>query len=124
MQAMQLSNGLADPAGLWLGHLMFDSVFAVISATIIIIIFAAVSNQFHGLGLFVSLSSLCTRLPETDDIQWLVLVFYGMASALFSYCVSLIVNSPLAAFAASAGYQVVMFVVSTSCYSWAVFGRC
>ena len=53
MQAMQLSNGLADPVGLWLGHLMFDSIFAIISASIIIIIFAAVSNQFHGLGLFV-----------------------------------------------------------------------
>ena len=54
VQAMQLSNGLADPVGLWLGHLMFDSVFSVVSATIIIIIFAAVSNQFHGLGLYVS----------------------------------------------------------------------
>ncbi|KAJ3534775.1 hypothetical protein NM688_g7082 [Phlebia brevispora] len=99
VQAMQLSNGLADPAGLWLGHLMFDSIFGVIAATIIIIIFAAVSNQFHGLGLF-----------------WLVLVFYGIASALFSYCVSLVVSSPLAAFAASAGYQVVMFVLYTADY--------
>lgn len=32
---------------------MFDSIFGIIAATIIIIIFAAVSNQFHGLGLFV-----------------------------------------------------------------------
>ena len=51
---MQLSNGLADPVGLWLGHLMFDSIFVVVASTIIIIIFSAVSNQFHGLGLFVS----------------------------------------------------------------------
>ncbi len=51
---MQLSNGLADPVGLWLGHLLFDSVFAVIAATLMIIVFAVASNQFHGLGLFVS----------------------------------------------------------------------
>lgn len=55
VQAMQLSNGLADPVGLWLGHLMFDSMFSVAAASIIIIIFAAVaSQQLHGLGLFVS----------------------------------------------------------------------
>ena len=56
---MQLSNGLADPIGLWLGHIMFDSVFCVLIATLIIIIFAAASNQFHGLGLFVSTTSSC-----------------------------------------------------------------
>ena len=41
----------------------------------------------------------------------MVLVLYGVVGALFSYCVSLIVASPLAAFALSAGYQVIMFVV-------------
>jgi hypothetical protein len=52
---MQLSNGLSNPAGLWLGHLMFDSVISVIGVTIITIVFAATThNQFHGLGLFVS----------------------------------------------------------------------
>lgn len=54
VQAMQLSNGLSDPIGLWLGHLLWDSIFGVIIATIIIIVFATVSNQFYGLGLFVS----------------------------------------------------------------------
>lgn len=53
VQAMQLSNGLANPIGLWLGHLAFDSMFTVLLATIIIVIFAVASNQFHGLGLFV-----------------------------------------------------------------------
>lgn len=51
---MQLSNGLADPIGLWLGHLMFDGIFATVSATLIIIIFAGVAHQLHGLGFFVS----------------------------------------------------------------------
>ncbi|KAI0673936.1 P-loop containing nucleoside triphosphate hydrolase protein [Trametes maxima] len=99
VQAMQLSNGLSDPVGLWLGHLLFDSLFAVISATLIVIVFAAASNQFNGLGFF-----------------WVVLVLYGIVCALFSYCVSLVVASPLAAFAMSAGYQVVMFVLYLAAY--------
>ena len=50
---MQLSNGLSDPVGLWLGHLLFDSMFAIVVASVIVIVFAAASNQFHGLGFFV-----------------------------------------------------------------------
>ncbi|CDO76478.1 hypothetical protein BN946_scf184615.g4 [Trametes cinnabarina] len=99
VQAMQLSNGLSDPIGLWLGHLLFDSIFAVISASLIIVVFAAASNQFNGLGFF-----------------WVVLVLYGIVGALFSYCVSLVVTSPLAAFAMSAGYQVIMFVLYLAGY--------
>lgn len=38
-------------------------------------------------------------------------MLYGIVGALFSYCVSLVVTSPLAAFALSAGYQIIMFVV-------------
>ena len=54
VQAMQLSNGLSDPIGLWLGHLMFDAVFCVIAASLIVIVFAAASSHFTGLGFFVS----------------------------------------------------------------------
>lgn len=53
MQAMQLSNGLSDPIGLWLGHLLWDSIFSVTLATIIVIIFAVATNQFIGLGFLV-----------------------------------------------------------------------
>ncbi|CAL1693884.1 unnamed protein product [Somion occarium] len=99
VQAMQLSNGLADPVGLWLGHIMFDSVFCIIPATLIVIIVAGASNQFHGLGFL-----------------WLILVLYGIVGTLFSYCVSLMVASPLAAFAASAGYQIIMFILYLAAY--------
>ncbi|OJT08332.1 ABC transporter A family member 3 [Trametes pubescens] len=99
VQAMQLSNGLSDPIGLWLGHLLFDSVFAVIVATLVVIVFAAASNQFSGLGFF-----------------WVVLVLYGIVGSLFAYCVSLMVASPLAAFAMAAGYQVIMFVLYLAAY--------
>lgn len=42
------------------------------------------------------------------------MVLYGIAAALFAYCISLAVGSPLAAFAAVAGYQFIVFVVRTS----------
>ncbi|KAF8215745.1 hypothetical protein K438DRAFT_1901600 [Mycena galopus ATCC 62051] len=99
VQAMQFSNGLHNPIGLWLGHLAFDTMFTILMSTIVIIIFAAVSNQFHGLGFF-----------------WLVIVLYGIAGTLFAYCASLIVTSPLAAFAAVAGYQIVMFLLYIAGY--------
>ncbi|VDB86266.1 unnamed protein product [Peniophora sp. CBMAI 1063] len=99
VQAMQFSNGLSNPVGLWLGHAMFDSIFVVIVATIITIIFAAASNQFHGLG-FV----------------WIILTLYGVAGALFAYVVSLITSSPLAAFAIAAGYQIIMFTAYIAAY--------
>jgi ATP-binding cassette subfamily A (ABC1) protein 3 len=54
IQAMQLSNGLTNPIGLWLGHLMFDMIISIFLSTVIIIIFATVTDQFHGLGLLVS----------------------------------------------------------------------
>ncbi|KAJ7077598.1 hypothetical protein C8R43DRAFT_1178602, partial [Mycena crocata] len=99
VQAMQFSNGLHNPVGLWLGHLMFDSVFTVIMATIVVIVFAAASNQFHGLGFF-----------------WLIMVLYGITGTLFAYCASLVVVSPLAAFATVAGYQIVMFLLYIAGY--------
>ncbi|KAF8971850.1 hypothetical protein BDZ97DRAFT_1650923 [Flammula alnicola] len=99
VQAMQFSNGLTSPVGLWLGHLMFDAISAVLLSTIIIIIFATVSNQFYGLGFL-----------------WLNLVLYGVTGALFAYCLSLMVSSPLAAFAIVAGYQFIMFILYLSAY--------
>ncbi|KAF5385138.1 hypothetical protein D9615_001087 [Tricholomella constricta] len=99
VQAMQMSNGLGDPVGLWLGHLTFDTITSVILATIIIIVFATASNQFQGLGFL-----------------WFCMVLYGITGALFSYCVSLMVASPLAAFATVAGYQIVMFILYLSGY--------
>lgn len=105
---------LVITAGLWMGHLLFDSVFTVTLASIICIVFRTASNQFHGLGIFVSHSyfTLLSLHNYQPNSQWIVLVLYGIVGALFSYCASLIFISPLAAFAAVAGYQVVMFIVS------------
>lgn len=54
VQAMQMSNGLSNPIGLWMGHLMFDMITVVILSTIIVIIFAAAAGpNFAGLGFLV-----------------------------------------------------------------------
>ncbi|KAL7284960.1 hypothetical protein ACG7TL_000049 [Trametes sanguinea] len=92
--AMQFSNGLSNPTGLWLGHLMFDSLFSIVSASILVGVFAAKSTLFHGLGYL-----------------WLVMVLYGFTGTLFAYCFSLFITSPLTAFATVAAYQVVIFAL-------------
>lgn len=49
-------------------------------------------------------------------VQWLILVLYGIAGALFAYCVSLFTASPLAAFAICAAYQIIIFTVCFALY--------
>jgi hypothetical protein len=56
--------------------------------------------------------------------QWVILVLYGLVGSLFSYCVSLVMTSPLSAFAASAGYQVIMFIVSSKLRFKSCFQPC
>ena len=51
---MQFSNGLSNPAGLWLGHLMFDAIFSLVVATVLAIVFATHSALFQGVGFLVS----------------------------------------------------------------------
>ncbi|GJJ10065.1 hypothetical protein Clacol_004291 [Clathrus columnatus] len=104
IQAMQFSNGLTNPIGLWLGHLLFDTVFCVILSTIITIVFATASNQFNGVGY-----------------MWLIMALYGIAAALFAYCVTLFTPSPLAAFAAVAAYQVIIFILRACLVSLNLF---
>lgn len=54
VQEMLMSNGLSDPIGLWLGHLMFDTITVVILSTIIIVVCAAAAGPaFAGLGFLV-----------------------------------------------------------------------
>ncbi|KAH9486185.1 ABC transporter A family member 6 [Psilocybe cubensis] len=99
VQAMQFSNGLCNPIGLWLGHLMFDTIISTLLSTIIVIVFALVSDQFRGLGYL-----------------WLIFFLYGITANLFAYCLSFLVSSPLAAFALVAGYQFVTFILYLTAY--------
>ena len=111
MQAMQLSNGLANPLGLWLGHLMFDSLFTIFIATVVIIIFSTVTSSFNGPGFLVCFSCVAIERNTEHLIQWLVMVLYGITATLWAYCVSLFMPSPLSSFAIAAGSQVIMFLV-------------
>jgi hypothetical protein len=43
-------------------------------------------------------------------------MLYGIVGALFAYCVSLVMASPLSAFAVVAGYQIVVFLVYLAAY--------
>ncbi|KAJ7862845.1 hypothetical protein B0H13DRAFT_1097709 [Mycena leptocephala] len=94
VKTMQLSNGISNPMGLWLGHLMFDSISVLIVSTVVIILFAFLTPAFFGLGLL-----------------WLVMFLYGIAGILVAYCMSLVILSPLAAFGAMAAYQVITFAL-------------
>ncbi|KAG8774772.1 hypothetical protein FRC12_001832 [Ceratobasidium sp. 428] len=98
VQAMQLSNGMT-PAGLWLGHLLFDLPWVVLIATVVTIVFGVATSQFYALGAL-----------------WAVIVLYGIAGALFAYVVSTFVKSPLAGFALAGGYNVIMSVLYTAAY--------
>ncbi|KAG8734716.1 hypothetical protein FRC10_011502, partial [Ceratobasidium sp. 414] len=98
VQAMQLSNGMT-PAGLWLGHLLFDLPWVVLIATIVTVVFGTATSQFYALGAF-----------------WVALVLYGTAGALFAYVVSTFVKSPLAGFALAGGYNVIASVLYTAAY--------
>jgi ATP-binding cassette subfamily A (ABC1) protein 3 len=54
VQAMQLSNGISNPAGMWLGHLLFDGIPGVVIATVVAAVFAATQpDQFSFIPLLV-----------------------------------------------------------------------
>jgi hypothetical protein len=88
IRAMKYSNGVRSFA-LWFSYLAFDWLVTLIVSAVIAIVFSGtVSSAWFGLGyLFV------------------VLAFYGMASVLLSYILSLFAKSPLSAFALAAGGQ-------------------
>jgi len=116
---MQLSNGVSNPAGMWLGHLLFDGIPGLIIATVAAVVFAVMqSDQFKFIPLLVCYflqPSLVLRIYR--GFQWFVMVLYGYTSTLFAYCISRISSSGLAAFSILAGYQVIMFMARTNILS-------
>ncbi|KAG9089170.1 hypothetical protein FS749_001572 [Ceratobasidium sp. UAMH 11750] len=87
------------PAGLWLGHLLFDLPWITFISTVICVVFGVATNQFYALGGF-----------------WVVLELYGVAGALFAYVVSTFVSSPLAGFAVAGGYNGMMSMLYGTAY--------
>ncbi|KAG9125159.1 hypothetical protein FRC07_008748 [Ceratobasidium sp. 392] len=99
VQAMQLSNGMR-PAGLWLGHLLFDLPWIALVATFVVTIFGTTTSQFYALGAL-----------------WSVIFLYGIAGALFAYVVSTFAKSPIAAFAITGGYNALIAYILAVTYS-------
>jgi ATP-binding cassette subfamily A (ABC1) protein 3 len=63
VQAMQLSNGISNPAGMWFGHLLFDGIPGIIIATITAVVFATTqSDQFKFIPLLVCFFFSLTQL--------------------------------------------------------------
>ncbi|EXJ93852.1 hypothetical protein A1O1_02245 [Capronia coronata CBS 617.96] len=93
VRGLHYSNGVRSTP-LWLAYTAFDFTIVLITSTISVIIFRAVSDIWY-------------------HIEYLFVVFflYGLASTLLSYVISLFSKSQLAAFAFAAGGQAVMFLL-------------
>ena len=87
------SNGASPPA-LWLGHLLFELPAIFIVSIFVTIIFGVVTTQFNGVGYL-----------------FICFVLYGISSTLYSFIFALFLNSPLAAWAAVAGSNVILFLL-------------
>lgn len=93
VRALHYSNGIrAVP--LWLAYTAFDFIFVLIIAGVTTAIFVGASDAFYGPGyLFV------------------VFALYGLTAILFSYLISIVVTSQLAAFAFAAGGMVSLYLI-------------
>ncbi|CAE6510666.1 unnamed protein product [Rhizoctonia solani] len=91
VQAMQLSNGIS-PAGMWIGHLLYE-------IPVILAIAGAITGIFASTGQFFNL-----------ELVFAVIVLYGIDATLLSFVASLFIRSPIAAFAIIAGYQCITFL--------------
>ena len=68
MQAMQYSNGLSNPAGLWLGHWLFDAIPGILITIVVVIVVSTVQekDQFHFTAYFVSIYDVVGGLAIAD----------------------------------------------------------
>lgn len=93
VRALHYSNGIrAVP--LWLAYTAFDFIFVLIIAGITTAIFVGASSAFYGPGYLFVVFSL-----------------YGLCAILFSYLISIVVTSQLAAFAFAAGGMVSLYLI-------------
>ncbi|CAO2648774.1 Nn.00g097230.m01.CDS01 [Neocucurbitaria sp. VM-36] len=93
VRALHYSNGIrAVP--LWLAYTTFDFLFVLVIAGVTTAIFVGASSAFYAPGyLFV------------------VFFLYGLCATLFSYLISIVVTSQLAAFAFAAGGMVSLYLI-------------
>lgn len=108
VRALHYSNGIrAVP--LWMAYTAFDFIFVVIISAITTIIFASVSRSSTYQGhANVSQASSAFYGP---GYLFVVFFLYGLCAILFSYLISIVVTSQLAAFAFAAGGMVSLYLI-------------
>ncbi|KAH6612762.1 hypothetical protein C7974DRAFT_346711 [Boeremia exigua] len=93
VRALHYSNGIrAVP--LWLAYTAFDFIFVLIISGVTTAIFVGASDAFYGPGY-----------------MFVVFALYGLTAILFSYLISIVVTSQLAAFAFAAGGMVSLYLI-------------
>ncbi|KAF2831862.1 P-loop containing nucleoside triphosphate hydrolase protein [Ophiobolus disseminans] len=93
VRALHYSNGIrAVP--LWLAYTSFDMLFVLLIAAITTAIFVGASDAWYAPGYLFVVFSL-----------------YGLCATLFSYIISIVVTSQLAAFAFAAGGMVSLYLI-------------
>ncbi|EPE08125.1 abc transporter [Ophiostoma piceae UAMH 11346] len=98
VRGLEYSNGVrALP--LWIAYLAFDFIVVLASSALMTILFAALSSVWYHVGyLFV------------------VFALYGIASSLLAYFISLFASNQLSAYAFTAAYQAIFFLVYMIAY--------
>ncbi|EGR49049.1 uncharacterized protein TRIREDRAFT_61074 [Trichoderma reesei QM6a] len=92
VRSFQYSNGVR-PFPLWMAYLLFDFVMVLASSAIVTALWAGLSDIWYHI-----------------EYIFVVLLFYGLASILVSYLVSLFTRSQLATFAWAAFGQAAFFL--------------
>ncbi|KAK9448257.1 uncharacterized protein V1518DRAFT_384962 [Limtongia smithiae] len=98
VRALHYSNGLRVMP-LWTAYLLFDAALVFVSSVVCVIIFGASNPYWYGLGYL-----------------FLIMLLYGIASVLFAFVISLIAATQLAAFALTAAFQCIYFLVYLIAY--------
>ncbi|CAK7241151.1 MAG: hypothetical protein STHCBS139747_002610 [Sporothrix thermara] len=98
VRGLEYSNGVrALP--LWMAYLAFDFLIVLVSSALITILWVALSNIWYHVGYL-----------------FLVFALYGLASALVAYIISLFSRNQLSAYAFTAAYQAIVFLVYMIAY--------
>ncbi|OAA55236.1 ABC transporter [Niveomyces insectorum RCEF 264] len=98
VRGLEYSNGVrALP--LWIAYVTFDFVIVLASSALVTILFAALSGVWYHVGYL-----------------FLIFALYGLASALLAYVISLFSRNQLSAYAFTAAYQAIIFLVYMIAY--------
>ena len=98
VRGLQYSNGV-QPLPLWLAYTAFDFAIAIVATAIVTALFAGLASVWWHIGYI-----------------FLVFTFYGLASILLSYVISLWSANQLSAYAFTAAGQVVFFLIYLIAY--------